>query len=364
MELFPTHIKQNGCLHEIEELLHLQTTGKASWEKEWLDFLKEWYAPEEWINVQTSGSTGTPKIIRLSKEFVADSAQRTLRFFNLKEGDSVLHCLPSRYIAGKLMVIRALLGRLDLHVTDPATDFSFLAEEQFQFAAMVPNQVAKILDSDTGKTKLQNIRQLLIGGSGLPQALESRLNGLTTRSYASYAMTETATHVAIRAVSTNNADEFYHCMEDIHVQLSGEGCLRIFVPGLPDGFLQTTDIAELKDEKTFRLLGRTDHIIISGGIKFSPELLEKKLEDSISGPFAISALPHAKLGQQLVLVIEGSEGQEKRLQIKAICHKKLDRYEIPRQILFTPGLPQTANGKLDRLAVTQWLNTFRQRTSG
>lgn len=364
MSLFPSHITLNGRSTPVSSLLesHTATTG---WEKEWMDFLAEWYAPNDSIVVHTSGSTGKPKAVRLSKEFVAASARRTLRYFRLEENDRVLHCLPSRYIAGKLMVVRSLLGKLDLHVADPSAGFHVLDHTSFQFAAMVPNQVSKILGENNGRARLQQIQKLLIGGGPVPLSLQEMLVPLTTESYSSYAMTETATHIAIRKINGEEADGLYHCMEGINVSLSAEGCLRLHVPGLDEellqttgssnsktecneAYLQTTDLAELIDEKTFRILGRADHVIISGGIKFSPERLEEKLGKVIAQPFMITSLPDEKLGEQIVLLIEGNDDPEALSRLKEICRQHLDPYERPRQIRFTSGLPRTPSGKLKR----------------
>ena len=342
MELFPTHIIFNESSVSVEKLL-LKKEEKSGWEKEWLDFLEEWYAPSDSIEVSTSGSTGNPKTIRLKKNFVAASALRTIHYFGLRENDRVLHCLPSRYIAGKLMIVRALIGKLDLHVVDPTTDFNVLQNVHFKFAAMVPNQVAKLMEWGMG-----NVEFLLIGGAAIPQKLEEQLQQFDTICYSSYAMTETATHIALRRLNGNDADEFYHCLDDIQVSLSNDNCLQIFMPGLEETFLQTTDLAMLKDKKIFRILGRADNVIISGGIKFSPEQLEEKLAKHIAQPFIISSLPHDTLGQQLILVIEGIETPETGAQLQAICQKNLSKYECPRQIYFVQKLPETPNNKINR----------------
>jgi O-succinylbenzoic acid--CoA ligase len=347
LALFPSHITISGRSTPVSDLIRARNEA-TGWEKEWPDFLAEWYSPGDSIVVTTSGSTGKPKSIRLTKEFVAASARRTLLYFGLKENDRVLHCLPSRYIAGKLMIVRALLGKLDLYPIDPASHFGVLANMTFRFAAMVPNQVGKILAQENGCTKLQNIQQLLIGGGPVPLSIQERLLSLSTACYSSYAMTETATHIAIRKLNGEGADEFYHCMDGISVSVSPEGCLRIYVPGTDEEYLQTTDLAELLDEKTFRILGRADHVIISGGIKFSPEQLEQKLESAIMQPFMISSLPDPKLGEQIVLLVEGTENPEAIAFLQNICHRCLDRYEQPRQIRFIPQLPRTPNGKLLR----------------
>jgi len=344
---FPSHITLSGRSTPVSDLIRARNEA-TGWEKEWLDFLTEWYAPGDSIVVNTSGSTGKPKSIRLTKEFAAASARRTLLYFGLKENDRVLHCLSSRYIAGKLMIVRALLGKLDLYPIDPASHFSILANMTFRFAAMVPNQVSKILDQQDGSERLQQIQQLLIGGGPVPLSLQKRLFSLSTACYSSYAMTETATHIAIRKLNGEGADEFYRCMEGIKVNLSPDACLRIHLPGTDEEYLQTTDLAELMDEKTFRILGRADHVIISGGMKFSPEQLEQKLESTIRQPFMISSLPDPKLGEKIVLLIEGPENPEAIPTIKELCLQHLDKYEQPRQIRFIPRLPRTPNGKLFR----------------
>lgn len=367
MNLFPEHIILNGVKTSIVEFIEDSHNNS-----ELKDFLKAWYSPKNYIEVKTSGSTGKPKNIRLEKEFVAASAQRTIQFFQLKKGDRVLHCLPEKYIAGKLMIIRSLIGELDLHIVEPETNFSFLQTEKFKFAAMVPAQVSKIIRSEPSPGAwFKNLEQLLIGGSEIPFELEKQLKNVSTSCYSSYAMTETATHIALRKINRPNASEFYHCLEDIHVQLSEEGCLQIFMHGLKEHPLQTNDLAELKDKKTFRILGRNDNVIISGGIKYSPEQIEKKLEPFIEIPFLISSLPHESLSEQIVLVLEslpltppkeGSfslyyinniEDSEIVNQLKSICNQHLEKYEQPRQILFVQHFPETENHKPDRKQLQQ-----------
>ncbi len=347
MNLFPKYIKLFGAKVLVEEFI--QKPNKPIHEKELAGFLKEWYAPEDFVEVKTSGSTGTPKTIRLKKEFVATSAQRTIHFFQLKKDDRVLHCLPLKYIAGKLMVVRALLGELDLRLIEPYSDFSFLKNEKFRFAAMVPNQVAKILNAETAPGELlANIEKLLIGGSAIPYSLEKQLQNLKIACYSSYGMTETATHIALRKMNGHGADGWYRCLENIGVSLSDKGCLQIFMPGLENQPLETTDLAELKDDKTFHILGRSDNVIISGGIKFSPEQIEKKLEPFISVPFLISSLPHESLGEQLVLVVQGKKSDLEIKRLMEICRCELEKYEQPRQFLFVSEILKTENGKLDR----------------
>ncbi|WP_170111240.1 AMP-binding protein [Mangrovibacterium marinum] len=355
MKLFPTHITLNNRPTRVDELIAGRENA-TGWERDWLDFLAEWYDARDYIEVKTSGSTGEPKNILLKKDFVAASALRTIRFFNLKAGDRVLHCLPARYIAGKLMIVRALIGQLDLHLVDPATDFEVLQSGlHFKFAAMVINQVSKILEFGIWNLKFdrRNLDFLLLGGSAIPVSLEEKLQQVQTTCYSSYAMTETATHIALRQLNGPGKDGWYHGLDGISVKLNENGCVRIEMPGLENGFLQTNDLGELKDERTFRILGRADNRIISGGLKFSPEELEGKLESAIDLPFYISSKPDERLGARLVLVVEGTESAGLISQLRESCNERLSRYEQPGEIIFTPALPRTGNGKIKRLPPDQ-----------
>lgn len=343
MNLFPEHITLNGKQISVKILIE-KNTFTDEWEKEGLDFLKEWYAPGKTIKVNTSGSTGIPKIILLDKTFVAASAQRTLNYFNLNAQDKVLHCLPSQYIAGKLMFVRALLGKLDLHLVNPTSNFAFLEKEDFKFAAMVPNQLIKIVNS---KINIDKLESLLIGGAAVQANLEKELQEISTQCYSSYGMTETATHIALRKINGKNQESFYHCLNGIRVKLSDTGCLQILIPGIEKP-IQTTDLARLKSDTTFQILGRSDQVIISGGIKYSPETIEKKLEAYFHQTFMISSHSHPELGQQIVLLIEGLESTKLKKEILDICKKQLPKFEIPRQVYFVDQLPRTKNGKLKR----------------
>jgi len=354
MEIFPSHITLNGQQTKVSELL--KNKDASGWKKEWLDFLSEWYNDEDFIEVQTSGSTGTPKNIQLKKHFVATSALRTIHFFDLKEGDRILHCLLSRFIAGKLMVVRALIGKLDLYPVDPSSDFKILTSDlHFKFAAMVINQINKCLDFEHW-----NLEFLLLGGSSIPFSLEEKLQQRETICFSSYAMTETATHIALRQLNGNKKDEHYHCLEGINISLNEADCLRIEMPGLENGLLQTNDLAELRDDKSFKILGRIDNVIISGGMKFSPERIEEKLEKYIHSPFLLSSLPDKILGEQLILVIEGTESSEMITGIKSISELHLSKYERPRRIVFVNTIPKTENNKPDRKKLLKILNTIRE----
>ena len=82
-------------------------------------FISDWYSPKDEMMLQTSGSTGKPKSISVKKGWMKNSAQLTGKTFGLKEGDTALLCMPMKYVAGKMMVVRALKLGLDFKVVQP-----------------------------------------------------------------------------------------------------------------------------------------------------------------------------------------------------------------------------------------------------
>lgn len=335
----------------------LQNPNLPEWEKELYLFLNEWFSDSDFVLAQTSGSTGEPKPIELPKLVMQKSAERTIQYFGLKKNDRLLLSLPCRYIAGKMMVVRAIVGQMNLITVDPATDFDFLEHETFSFGAMVPNQVFKLLEQPSGVEKLQNISNLLIGGSAITSAMEAQVSQLQNRTVITYGMTETASHIAIRELSGDRKSEFYHCLPGITVSTNDLGCLRIHHPEFTES-LQTNDIAELHSNTAFRILGRSDSVIISGGIKYSPESLEKKLENLIQDRFVISSMPDEKLGEKLVLVVEGKPHATDQLEQKII--ERMTVFERPKAICFVEHFPLTISGKIMRKELKQLIRNSNE----
>jgi len=346
-----SHIILNGKTVTSQVIVEqLNNQNLSEWERELYLFLNEWFSDSDFVVAQTSGSTGEPKPIELPKSVMQKSAERTIEYFGLQKNDRLLLSLPCRYIAGKMMVVRAIVGQMNLVPIDPATDFDFLEQEEFDFGAMVSNQVFKFLEQPSGIEKLQNIRNLLIGGSGISSAMEAQISSLSSRVVITYGMTETASHIAIRELSGNRKSDFYQCLPGISVSLNETDCLQIHLPEF-DETLQTNDLAELQSNTSFRILGRADSVIISGGIKYSPEALEKKLEPIISERFVISSIPDEKLGEKLALVIEGKSFETKILEQK--INDLLTAFERPKVICFLEHFPTTVSGKIMRKDLKQ-----------
>lgn len=321
--------------------------AKSAFHHRLYHFLKEWYSPSPLLTLHTSGSTGKPKEIAVHKEQMLRSAAVTCDYLGLKTGDTALLCLPLEYIAGKMMVVRALYGGLNLLVSDPSGHP--LAEErrQIDFAAMVPLQVYNSLQGKEEKERLTRVGRLIIGGGAIDPQLEEALKDFPNAIYSTYGMTETVSHIALRRISGEEAGAWYTPLPGVQVKLSEEGTLVAHAPRVTDNPVITNDIAEVRENGTFRILGRSDNVIISGGIKIQTEAVEAALRPHIDGPVAFTSVPHPKLGEALVLLITPASAIARA---REICSRHLPRLQRPLHILMVEAIPQTGSGKTDRAA--------------
>ncbi len=348
-----TTIKINNQLYDFSKLKkvidsEISLNSDAAWESDLVFFLNEWINDKEYVTGKTSGSTGTPKTIRLSKKAMITSALHTNQFFQLQKEDNVLLCLSSNYIAGKMMIVRAIVGGFNLIAVPPSSSPNW--EGAVDFAAMVPLQVQTLLASEEGRKRIGSIDKLLIGGSPVPDSLERELCELSPTAYLSYGMTETVSHVALCRIEKNKREEkIYHALPDVVFCTDNRDCLVINAPYLqPEPFV-TNDVVTLLSETSFSWLGRWDHVINSGGIKFFPEEIERKIAGLTKARFYITSLPHELLGQQIVLKIEDVAWNEETKKVfLAQLASRLTKYEIPRQILFVDKFEETPTGKIKR----------------
>ncbi|NOX86439.1 MAG: AMP-binding protein [Chlorobi bacterium] len=328
---------------------NIASPGTPGREREIWEFLLEWLSPDDHIEVQTSGSTGKPKKIRLQKKHMEASARLTLDFFNLKPHDTALLCLPVKYIAGKMMIVRALTGGLNLLLAPPSGVPDLGRFEKIAFSAMVPMQVSELLAKPDGRIQLEKIETLIIGGSFLDQSLEKKLKTMENSIWQTYGMTETISHIALRKLNGPEASVWYSPLQGVELKKDDRGCLAITAPHIGVQDLVTNDLVEFNEDGSFKILGRTDNVVISGGVKIFPEEIEKKAEALIPYPFFFSGLPDEKLGEKLILficrdILTQSEKQNLKTSLSGI----LARYEMPKEIINLQTFEYNRQGKLLR----------------
>ena len=311
-------------------------------------FLVMWFSDEDIITVHTSGSTGVPKLIQLKKEHMRNSAEMTGEFFNVKENTSALLCLSMDYIAGKMMLVRALVLGWQLDVVMPTSSPLVKIDKLYDFAAFVPLQLAHSL------SKINQIKTLIVGGGKVSNTLIDKIQSLTTQVYATYGMTETITHIAVAKLNHYANKEgtalVYETLPGISISQDNRNCLLINAPALTTATVNTNDVVSLVSANQFMLLGRIDHVINSGGVKLHPEGIEDKLAPLIKTRFFVTGLPDNILGEKLVLVVEGDQ---EAINFKSVA---LSKFEVPKAVFFVPKFIETKTGKIQRSQTVQQLD--------
>lgn len=305
-------------------------------------FISDWQSPSPTILVHTSGSTGKPKPMLVEKRRMEASARITCSFLGLKPGDSALLCMPLDYIAGKMMCVRSIVGGLRLIRVEPCGHPLQHLDEVPTFAAMVPMQVYNSLQDDRELNILKQIKHLIIGGGAISRNLATALRSFPNAVWSTYGMTETLSHIALRRLSGEDASEWYTPFEGVEVSLNQDGCLVINAPEVCAEPLTTNDIAEIDgDGRHFRICGRRDNVVCSGGIKMQIEEIEAKLQAHTDIPLMITKRPDEKFGETVVLLAECNDMEP----LKALCHKWLSKYEVPHDYIYVKRLPLTETGK-------------------
>ena len=314
-------------------------------------FLAEWYNDSPTVLVHTSGSTGEPKPLLVEKRRMEASAHITCSFLGLREGDTALLCLPLDYIAGKMMVVRSLTCGLRLLAVSPSGNPLETMTEHIDFAAMVPLQVWNTLQVSEERERLIQIRHLIIGGGAIDDRLAQALAAFPNNVWSTYGMTETLSHIALRRLNGPDRSEWYTPFDGVCVSVNADGCLVINAPAVHDGPLVTNDIAELqlpsqseragREFLRFRILGRKDNVICSGGVKIQIEEVESLLRLRVRVPYIITKAPDERLGEQVVMLTESAD----IAALQNICREVLPKYWQPRRILTVNRLPLTATGK-------------------
>lgn len=306
------------------------------------EFLKEWRDDSPTVTVKTSGSTGIPKQIAVEKNRMVASARITCDFLGLKRGDSALLCMPLDYIAGKMMVVRSEVCGLRLISVEPSGRPLQGLEEVPDFAAMTPMQVYNTLSEPEERLMLTRIRHLIIGGGVIDDGMAAELRTFPNAVWSTYGMTETLSHIAMRRLSGSNASEWYTPFESVGVSVNADGCLIIDAPKVCDDPLTTRDIAEiLPDGRRFRIVGRLDNVINSGGIKIQAEEVERLLRPHIRSPFIITKRKDAKFGEAVALLMQSVDV----VTARNVCRRVLPHYWIPRYYISVTALPVTETGK-------------------
>ncbi len=307
------------------------------------NFILDWINDSDYISLFTSGTISKEKQIKIKKVSLINSALSTALYFKLKSGDKILCCLPFSYIAGKMMLVRSWVLGLSIDLVKPSSKpLQYINKQHYDFSSMVPFQVEKSL------SKISQIKTLLIGGAPVSKSLALKLVGNESKIYETFGMTETVSHFAVKNLS--KGESYFSILPGISISLDKRNCLIVHAPKLNQEKLITNDVVLLLSSKKFIWIGRFDNIINSGGIKIHPEDLEKQIGAQLKSRYFISSIKDKKLGEKVVLVIEG-----KKTKIN-FNWGEIEPIKQPKSIFFIDKFIETKSGKIKRKKTISLLN--------
>jgi O-succinylbenzoic acid--CoA ligase len=276
------------------------------------------------------------------------SARLTCDFLGLRPGDTALLCLPLGYIAGKMMVVRALVGEMKMELVVPSSNpLLGFAENRLgeqTLLAVTPHQLGEIMRIPESLHIFKKISHVIIGGGAISEYVEMLASQLpeSMKVYATYGMTETLSHIALRRINGVGRNEFFTPLEGVQVSQDAEGCLIVSDVATTTQSLYTNDLVELLFHGDFRILGRRDNVISSGGVKLQIEALEQQLSETISGNFLLTYVHDDRLGQALTMLYESEQTAD---ELRKLCLDRVGRYEVPKHFFHVEQLPLTETGK-------------------
>ncbi len=348
------HQIQKGAWNEPDHTIHQALT-----------FCQQWLSGQETFELSTSGSTGIPKTIQVTRKQMEASAKATREFFNIGKESTLLCCINTWMIGGKMMLVRGMEWDATCYLTaakeNPLLDKNF---GPIDFAAMVPLQVAAVLQNPSTLETAKRIKKLIIGGAPSSSILREKIAVSQLNAFQTYGMTETVSHVALAPL--NEEDLHYTLLPGIEMGQDTRNCLWVKGDVTKGAKIQTNDTVTILNRQQFQWLGRADFTINSGGIKIQPELVEDKIrgcvaEHASTPDFFVAGQEDEKLGQKVVLCIACpvlSKQQEEKL-LECI-RTKINRYHIPKAIYNLPDFVWTDSGKINRVATLQKLDNSQK----
>ncbi len=357
-----------GQEFSFEQIREGQWPDHTPYFQESLSFCHDWLNGKLSFALQSSGSTGTPKTLEVSRAQMSSSAKATKSFFGIPPGAHLLCCLHTAMIAGKMMLVRAMEWGSCLYLVEPSSNplLGFATDQSFDFATMVPLQLESCLKDAHSVTVLGNIRNLLIGGAPLADAIREKASQLPINLFQTYGMTETVSHIALADLKAEGP-LIYKSLPGVQISQSPHGSLEIMAPMSNYEWISTNDMVETFPDGSFVWKGRADFTINTGGIKVQPEQVEtlagKLMAQYYPGQrYFVTALPDPKLGQKVVLLVEGRENaQPDSQQVIAALKAALPPYHAPKKLLFVAKFAETASHKINRRQTLERWDPLEER---
>lgn len=326
--------------------------------------------PEEGIEdgiavvIGTSGSTGRSKGTALTPAALQASARATHEY--LGGPGHWLLALPVHHIAGWQVVVRTLVAGTHLSTVDTTKGFTAQAFEAAtgtmppgrRYTALVPTQLARVLEDPQATNAAASFDAIIVGGAAAPARLLENAAAAGIRAHTTYGMSETAGGCVYDGTP----------LPGVTVDIT-DGTIRLAGPMLAAGYLHepaltaaaftggwfhTRDLGRWSHGR-LDVLGRADDLVISGGEKIAPALVERALLSvpDISAACVIG-VPDPHWGQVVAAAVVGPAAIEPAAA--DAVERTVGRRAVPKRLKVLDRLPMLASGKVDRSAVRELLS--------
>jgi O-succinylbenzoic acid--CoA ligase len=265
--------------------------------------------------------------------------------------------LPAHYVAGLQVITRSVLAGTSPVLLEDHPDLASATQAltgSRRYLALVPTQLHRLLKSPSETDALASYDCVLLGGSAAPQPLLTSALEAGVRVVTTYGMSETCGGCVYDGVA----------LDGVGVALDADGLIRLSGPvlfegyaGRPDltaqvlqdGWFRTSDLGRLDDDGRLVVLGRSDDVVVSGGVNVSLAAVEARLRAMPGlGHIAVTSRPDAEWGAEVVAVIEGDGGLPGIDAVRDFVAAELPRTWAPRHLLVVAALPMLDSGKVDR----------------
>lgn len=307
----------------------------------------------------TSGSTGAPKVVVLAAGALTASARATHR--RLGGDGQWLLGLPISGIAGLQVITRSILAGTQPVVVAPSALPVEIAEaaermDGRRYAALVPTQLHRLLAAPAGADVLAVFDAVLLGGAAAPAGLLTSARERGVHIVTTYGMTETAGGCVYDG----------RPLDGVAIAVDPAGHVRIGGPTVFSGYLgQPADTAGVLsngwfttadrgriDDGLLHILGRTDDVVVSGGVNVAlPEVSERLLEHPDVADAVAVGVPDDEWGTAVVafVVMEPTAAPDRDTDIlRTWVAAGLGRAHAPRRVVTIAAMPMLGNGKPDR----------------
>lgn len=334
---------------------------QSSFEEKVQLFCSKWFSNATHFTFFTSGSTGIPKEIILSRKQLENSALQTINWLDLKPNQNALLCLPPDYIAGAMVLVRAMMAKMNLLLIEPSQDISKelgAIRVPIHLSSFVPNQWQLLLSASLSLNELfKESRGVLIGGSDVSLQIKKKTNQLCDfKVFLTYGMTETVSHVAFQSIGKEPTD-YLKVLPSVSISQLAMGNLAISAPSTLFETVETQDLVEMIDQQSFRVVGRLNRMINSAGLKINPKEIEDKLVElfqkhHLVNDFFVAGFPDEFFGEVVSIFVEGKFFLSLN-DINNYLIQFIEKNKLPKKLIAVDQFSRTSSQKIDYLKTIQ-----------